>query len=125
VEPNDDAVRAEFRYVLDRTGLSQRQLSLAMGRDASYVSAFLDEKRHPRAVPTPGDLWRLAEKTGIPLVDLLERFWGIPPEMLAEELGRLSIRFTEDSRLAQLTDQELDEVLDFAGYLVEKRGPRG
>lgn len=121
MDPSDDQVRAELRYVLERTGMSRRQLSLAMGRDAGYVSAFLDEKRHPRAVPNPTDLRRLSDETEITLLELLERFWGIEPRQLADDLGQLSVRFSEDARLSQLTGDELREVLDFAGYLIERR----
>jgi hypothetical protein len=92
-----------------------------MGRDAGYVSAFLDEKRHPRAVPTPADLARLSDATGIPFTELLERFWGIPARRLAGDLSQLSVRFSEDERLSRLTADELREVLDFAGYLLDRR----
>jgi transcriptional regulator with XRE-family HTH domain len=121
VQPTVEQVRAELREVLARTGLSMRQLSLAMGRDPGYVAAFLDASRPSRAVPTPEDLRRLSDQTGIPLVRLLERFWGIPPQRLAKDLEQLSITFSPDDRLSKLTDAELNEVLDFAGYLVERR----
>lgn len=111
-----------MRQLLDSTGMSRRQLSLAMGRDAGYASAFLDEKRHPRAVPTPADLARLSDETDIPFVELLERFWGIPAQRLADDLSQLSVRFSEDERLSQLTADDLREVLDFAGYLIARRG---
>ena len=107
--------------LLESTGMSRRQLSLAMGRDAGYVSALLDEKRHPRATPTPADLTRLSDETGIPFAELLERFWGIPAQRLADDLPELSVRFSQDERLSQLTADELREVLDFAGYLIDRR----
>ena len=121
MDPTDDQVRAEMHRLLESTGMSRRQLSLAMGRDAGYVSAFLDEKRHPRAIPTPADLARLSDETGIPFTELLESFWGIPPQRLAADLSELSVRFSQDERLSQLTADELREVLDFAGYLIERR----
>jgi hypothetical protein len=105
--------------------MSMRQLSLVMGRDAGYVASFLDESRPSRAAPTPDDLERLADHTGIPLVHLLERFWGVSPRRLADDLAQLSIRFAQDDRLSRLTDAELKEVLDFAGYLARGRDPRG
>ena len=101
--------------------MSQRQLSLSLGRDPGYVSALLDAKRHPRAVPTPADLQRLSDETGIALVELLEGFWGVEPHRLADDLGQLSVRFSEDDRLSRLTGDELSEVLDFAGYLISRR----
>ena len=121
MDPTDEQVRAEMRRLLESTGMSRRKLSLAMGRDAGYVSAFLDEQRHPRATPTPSDLARLSDETSIPFTELLERFWGIPAQRLADDLSQLSVRFSEDERLSQLTADELREVLDFAGYLVERR----
>ncbi len=121
MDPTDDQVRAEMYRLLESTGMSRRQLSLAMGRDAGYVSAFLDEKRHPRATPNPADLTRLSDETGIPLTELLARFWGIPAQRLADDLSELSVRFSQDERLSQLTADELREVLDFAGYLIDRR----
>ena len=101
--------------------MSMRQLSVAMGRDAGYVAALLDESRPSRSLPTPGDLERLADRTGIPLVHLLERCWGISPRRLADDLRQLSVRFDQDTRLKELTDSELHQVLDFAGYLISTR----
>lgn len=121
MQPTLEQVRAEMREILARTGLSMRQLSLTMGRDAGYVAALVDESRPSRAVPTPADLQRLSDHTGIALVHLLERFWGVSPRRLADDLTRLSIRFIEDNRLSQLTDAELNQVLEFAGYLVRTR----
>ncbi len=118
---DDQQIRAELRDLLQRTGMSRRQLSLAMGRDAGYVSAFLDEKRNPRAIPSPRDLQRVSDSTGIPLLELLERFWDISPRRLADDLGQMSVRFSEDERLSRLDGEELREVLDFAGYLIERR----
>lgn len=121
MDPTDDQVRVEMHWLLESTRMSRRQLSLAMGRDPGYVSAFLDEKRHPRATPTPSDLARLSDETGIPFTDLLERFWSIPAQRLADDLSQLSVRFSEDERLSKLTADELREVLDFAGYLLDRR----
>jgi transcriptional regulator with XRE-family HTH domain len=121
VEPAVAQVRAEMREIIRRTGLSMRQLSLTLGRDAGYVAALLDETRPSRATPTPADLQRLSDRTGIPLVHLLERFWGIPPRRLADDLEQLSVKFDGDKRLGELSDGELGEVLDFAGYLIAKR----
>jgi transcriptional regulator with XRE-family HTH domain len=77
MKPDDEAFRAAMRAILAQTGLSMRQLSLAMGRDQGYVAAILDPSRPSRARPTPEDLARLSDETGILLVDLLERLWGI------------------------------------------------
>ena len=77
MKPDDETFRAEMRRILTQTGLSMRQLSLAMGRDQGYVAAILDPSRPSRARPPPEDLARLSDETGLLLVDLLERLWGI------------------------------------------------
>lgn len=82
MKPDDDAFRSQLRGILERSGLSMRQLSLAMGRDQGYVAAILDPTRPSRARPTPEDLERLAAATDISLVELLERLWGIDPRHL-------------------------------------------
>ncbi len=89
-EPSDAAAfRDEVRALLERTGLSMRGLSRALGRDPGYIAAVLDPAHRPsRARPTPHDLVRLSDASGIPLVELLERIWGIEPARLARELGR-------------------------------------
>jgi hypothetical protein len=43
---------------------------------------------------------------------------------LADDLTELSVRFSQDERLSQLTADELREVLDFAGYLIARREGR-
>ena len=71
MEPTDDEFRTSLRVVLARSGLSMRALSAAMGRDAGYVAALLDPSRPSRARPTPTDLLRASDATGIPFVELL------------------------------------------------------
>ena len=93
-----------------------------MGRDAGYVSALLDPSRPSRATPTPTDLERLADGTGIPLVSLLERFWGISSVRLAEDLSHLELSVSAKERVPELTDDEMREVIGYADYIVEKRG---
>jgi transcriptional regulator with XRE-family HTH domain len=75
----DDEFRAKLRDVLARSGLSMRALSAALGRDPGYVAALLDPSRPSRARPTPADLVRASDATGIPFVELLESLWGIEP----------------------------------------------
>ena len=87
MQHDDDAFRRELQAVLKRSGLSMRQLSQAMGRDVGYVAALLDPARPSRARPTPIDLVRLSDATGIPLVELLEQLWDIDPARLRRELG--------------------------------------
>ena len=88
--PDDDAFREQLRAVVARSGLSKRQLSLAMGRDLGYVAALLDPSRPSRARPTPEDLVQLSDATNIPLIELLDRLWGIDPARLVRESGRSS-----------------------------------
>jgi transcriptional regulator with XRE-family HTH domain len=116
----DDEFRARLRDVLARSGLSMRALSAAFGRDPGYVAALLDPSRPSRARPTPADLLRVSDATGIPFVELLKALWGIEPARLADELGRLGLGGSADSRLAGLTDVERAEVRDFVDFLVSR-----
>ena len=111
-----DEARAAIRDVLARSELSMRALSAAMGRDADYVAAFLDPRRATRARPTPEDLVAASDATGIPLVELLDAVWGIPPDRLADELGT-SDRGPLAEALARLSAAERGEVADFARFL--------
>src|SRR5450759_3977320 len=85
----DDEFRARLRDILGRSGLSMRALSAALGRDPGYVAALLDPSRPSRASPTPADLLRASDGTGIPFVELLEALWGVEPQRLADELAVL------------------------------------
>ena len=116
-----DEARAAIRDVLARSGLSMRALSAAMGRDADYVAAFLDPRRATRARPTPEDLLAASDVTGIPIVELLDAVWGIPPARLADELGASSGGPLAKA-LARLTPAELGEVADFARFLADRPG---
>jgi transcriptional regulator with XRE-family HTH domain len=121
--PADDEFRASLRDVLERSGLSMRALSAAMGRDPGYVAALLDPSRPSRARPTPADLLRASDATGIPFVELLQALWGIERTRLAGELGRLGLGEMADPRLAGLSEAECAEVSDFVAFLVA-RHPR-
>jgi hypothetical protein len=116
-----DEARAAIRDVIARSGLSMRALSAAMGRDADYIAAFLDPRRATRARPTPEDLLAVSDATGIPLVELLDTVWGIPPDRLADELGT-SNRGPLADALARLTPAERGQVADFAAFLVDRHG---
>ena len=115
--PADHEFRARLREVLARSGLSMRALSAALGRDPGYVAALLDPSRPSRARPTPADLLRASDATGIPFVELLEALWGIEPSRLADELAVLGVGGSADSRLAGLSDAERAEVSDFVAFL--------
>ena len=122
MEPTIDQVRRELRNILETTGMSNRQLSLAMGRDAGYVSALLDPSRPSRARPTPTDLERLSDATGMPLTDLLERIWGIRSARLVEEIGRGEHAGSVRARIPDLTDDEMRDVVGYVEYVIRKRG---
>ena len=95
-----------------------------MGRDPGYIAALLDPTRPSRARPTPADLIRTSDATGIAFVELLEALWGIEPSRLADELGRLGVRGRGEGRLDRLTDAERREVADFADFRASREGHR-
>jgi len=90
--PDDETFRLLLREIVDGSGRSLRQLSLAMGRDVGYLAALLDPNRPSRARPTPTDLVGLSDATGIALVELLEQLWGIDRARLERELHPASRR---------------------------------
>ena len=113
----DDEFRVRLRDILARSGLSMRALSAALGRDPGYVAALLDPSRPSRARPTPADLIRASDATGIPFVELLEALWGIEPTRLADELGRLGLSGPSDGQLASLSEAERASVAAFVAFL--------
>jgi hypothetical protein len=124
MEPTDDEFRTSLREVLVRSGLSMRALSGAMGRDPGFIAASLDATRPSRARPTPADLLRASDATGIPFVELLAALWGISPVRLADELGRLGVGDLPVGGVGDLTDAERAEVADFAAFLASRRPRR-
>src|SRR5450759_2331966 len=100
----DDEYRARVRAALARSGLSMRALSTALGRDPGYVAALLDPSRPSRARPTPADLLRASDATGIPFVELLESLWGIEPQRLADELAVLGLGGSAATCVGMLSD---------------------
>ena len=106
MEPSDDEFRLKLRDVLGQSGLSMRALSAAMGRDPGYVAALLDPSRPSRARPTPADLLRASDATGIPFVELLAMLWGIEPRRLADELAKLGIGASFDAEMTSLTSAD-------------------
>lgn len=95
MQPDDDAFRAGLEALLARSGWSKRRLSLAMGRDVGYVAALMDPTRPSRARPTPTDLLRLSDATGIAFVELIEVLWGIDRSRVADELAAGKARSTQ------------------------------
>jgi len=123
--PADAAFRERLREVLERSGLSMRALSGALGRDPGYVAALLDPTRPSRARPTPADLLRASDATGIALVELLEALWEIPSSRLATELGRLGIGGPLEGSLASLDEADRRSVADFIAFLATRHARHG
>ena len=121
MEPTDDEFRIKLRDVLTRSGLSMRALSAALGRDPGYIAALLDPSRPSRARPTPTDLLRASDATGIPFVELLAALWGIEPQRLADELAMLGLGGSAFTCAGMLSDAESAEVSDFAAFLVSRQ----
>jgi transcriptional regulator with XRE-family HTH domain len=116
----DDEFRVRLRDVLARSGLSMRALSASLGRDPGYVAALLDPSRPSRARPTPADLLRASDATGLPLVELLEALWGIEPRRLADELALLGLGASAPTCDGMLSDAESAEVSDFVAFLAAR-----
>ncbi len=114
---DDEEFRAGLAALLRRTGLSQRGLSAAFGRDPGYVQALLDPTRPSRARPTPDDLARAADATGTTLVELLEALWGIAPDRLADELTALGVARSTGAQLNALTDAQREAIVDYEAFL--------
>ncbi len=123
--PADDAFRERLRDVLERSGLSMRALSGAFGRDPGYVAALLDPSRPSRTWPTPADLLRASDATGIAFVELLELLWEIPAVRLATELARLGVGSPLEGSLVGLDEADRRSVADFIAFLAARHGRRG
>ena len=119
--PVDEEFRERLRALLARTGLSQRQASLAFARDIGYVQSLLDITRPGRAQPTPADLIAFSDATAIPFVELLEQLWDVPPERLARELVDLGQASVYGDALADLSAAERQSVADYLAFLRARR----
>ena len=120
----DEEFRTRLRGVLDRSGRSMRGLSAALGRDPGYLQSLLDPTRPSRARPTPADLLRASDATGISFVELLETLWAIDPLRLAEELGELGIRGVRDPRVDALGAADRRAIADFIEFVIARRAGR-
>ena len=123
--PDDDEFRAALRELLERSGLSMRALSAAMGRDSGYVASLLDPSRPSRARPTPADLLAASDATGISFVELLGSLWGIKAARLAGELGRLGTVGSGEGAFERLTEAERTSVAAYVGFLAARHIGRG
>lgn len=123
---DDEAFRAALRDVVARAGRSLRALSLAMGRDPGYLAALLDPSRPSRARPSPDDLVRLSDATGIPLVELFEALWGIPIHRFADELENVGLpRSRARGGDVELSAEDRRMVNEFARFLAHQQQRRG
>jgi hypothetical protein len=123
--PTDDAFRQALRDLLERSGLSMRGLSLTMGRDQGYVQSLLDPNRPSRARPTPADLLRLADATGLSFVGLIESLWGIPLARLVPEARDATASSSVAASLARLPAADRRFVGRLIDFLVaDGRVPR-
>jgi len=91
-----------------------------MGRDPGYVAALLDPTRPSRARPTPDDLLTLSDKTGIPLVELLEALWGVPMERLAGELAQVDPGHDVGARTEALSPDDRRTIAEFTRFLADR-----
>jgi transcriptional regulator with XRE-family HTH domain len=122
--PDDDEFRTALRNILERSGLSMRALSAAMGRDPGYIASLLDPSRPSRARPTPADMMRASDATGIAFVELLETLWGIKGSRLADELGRLRVSGSGEGAFGRLTEAERTSVAAYVGFLASRHSHR-
>jgi transcriptional regulator with XRE-family HTH domain len=122
--PDDEEFRRALRNILERSGLSMRALSAAMGRDPGYIASLLDPSRPSRARPTPADMIRASDATGIAFVELLETLWGIEPGRFAGELRGLGEISGLDAPMRRLTRDERALVVDFVELLATRRARR-
>lgn len=118
-EERRERFRHYLRTRLQQTGVTKRELSLAMGKDRSYVTQLLDEEQtRPRALPDLGDLFRAAPLLGVPLVELLEQAYGITRGELELELAGVASRRDElASSCAELTVAQQEQVRTFIAYV--------
>ena len=120
----------QFREYLERrlreTGVTMRQLSLAIGRDQSYFRELLAARSdRPRTLPTPDELQIAAPRLRVPLIELLEQTWGIDRAKLEAELSTMTQRDDEDAvAWRQMTEEERDEVRTFIAFVRARREMR-
>jgi len=111
-----------LRHLLVEEGVSMRSLSLAMGRDPSYIAQLLDpQASRPRALPTPADLRLAAPVLGVPFAELLEQAWDVKRADLGKEVHAADRSVTWNHDVNDLSSAEREEVLNFISYVRSKR----
>ena len=118
--------RAYLRERMAASGVSGRQLSLAMGHDLNYVGQLLDPPAgRSRAMPSPDELRLAAPVLGVGLVELLEAAWGISRDELEGEIATMAAHTgTLAGDLAELSPAEREEVRAFMSFVKAKREMR-
>jgi len=113
------AFRAYLAEAARRSGVPLRRLSEAMGRDPGYLAQFLGaEPGKTRGMPTPEELKAAAPLLGVPLLELLERGYGIRREDLAPELETVAgHRAAWADQLEALGPEERRTVLAFLAFV--------
>jgi hypothetical protein len=91
---------------------------------ACATSSNPPASRPSRARPTPADLLRASDATGIPFVELLEALWGIPSSRLADELAALGLGVPSEGGLAGLSQAEQAGVADYVAFLTARHARR-
>jgi transcriptional regulator with XRE-family HTH domain len=123
--PPTDEFRLNVRRLLDRSGLSMRQLSAAFGRDPGYISSLLDPTRPARSRPTPEDLLRASDVLEISFIELLEALWGIPASRLSAEAKQLTGGDIHATAGAGFTERDRASLADYAAYLEDRSKRQG
>jgi hypothetical protein len=116
-----DQFRDYVRRRLQETGVTMRQLSLAMtdNRDQSYIGQLLTPPSGKlRNLPTPDQLRPAARMLRVPLRELLEVTWGISREDLDAEFQALAEKNDTDAAVwNHLSESQREEVRGFIAYV--------
>jgi hypothetical protein len=114
VPPPREERAARFRQWLTEQiaarGLSMRRVSIACGREATWVAQLLASRT---AIPSPDDCRALASVLGAPLVDVLDLAWDIR-DAVAAELGLAAAR--TDLGIDDIPPEGRDEIANFIAY---------
>lgn len=117
-------LRAYLRRKMHQARVSMRALSLALGRDPSYIAQLLDPRQR-RALPTPAELQLVASLLDAPFGELLELTWGVRiADLCAELLAGGPHPDPLEGALAGLSAAEQAEIAEFAAFLKWRRADR-
>jgi IS5 family transposase len=108
-----------LRAQLDRTGISMRQLSLAVRPNGPAYIAQILQTPPRRSIPTPDDLRIIADRLRVGLVEALEVAWSIDPQELAHDLAVRAIR--AELGVTDLEPEDIREIENFIAWVRAKR----